>query len=81
MVDLIPNIECECSYELNPNPISFSKIERWIEICMKKKRYGNFEFIKQREKQIESIHNSTFTLQITKEDSKYMANCFHTCGI
>jgi len=33
------------------------------------KGYVNFESIKQRQKEIESIHISTFTLQITKEDS------------
>jgi len=45
------------------------------------KGYGTFESIKTKTKEIESIHISTFTLQITKEDSKYMEICVHTCGI
>jgi len=45
------------------------------------KGYETFESIKTKTKEIESFHISTFTLQITKEDSKYMANCVHACGI
>ena len=83
VVDLIPNIECKCSYDLNPNPTSFSekwKVERQKKLCMQK-GYRTFESIKQRQKSLRSIRISTFILQITKNDSKYMTNCVHTCGI
>jgi len=45
------------------------------------KGYGTFKSIKTKTKEIESIHISTFSLQITKEDSKYVANCVHSCEI
>ena len=85
MVDLIANIECKCSYDLNPNLTSFLKVKSGMitkKICLEK-GYWTFESIKKNKDKrvLKSIHISTFTLQNSKEDSKYMANCVHNFGV
>jgi len=55
VVDLILNIKCNCSYDLNPNLTSLLKSEKWNDkrkiICMQKQGYGTFESIKTKTKE------------------------------